>query len=450
VINQRPSDIGARVREAIAAIDATAATRLLEDVVAIPSPTGQEVRLAAHIADRLRSRGIDARVQRLAGEQANVIAELGSEASGPTHLLYGQLDTAFSGDVTRDRVLTGGEERPEFLTTPRLSGDWLSGNGAENPKGYLVAAITAFEALAQTGCLANSRLVLGLCAGGMPSFPGREGEVAAGDRRFGIGCRALLDGIGAVDAAVLGKPGFAVGWQEVGIAIYRIRVAGDLDYTGIRHRSSGTSSVLNAARVVEELEGWFPEYSSAFATTATTPQGAVVAISGGDPERPAFLPASSDIYVDLRVPPGRTLAEVGDALEVCLNRIRATHDVTLTAQLLYGVPGATTDPNHPVVRCAIKAWETMTGQPHQPRSGTSGYTDAVTLRLAGVPTARIGMPRPDDPSPDAARFSMGRVHIPSILTLSEWLVRTLLLLDDDPRSQPPPTNHRQPTPEPNA
>jgi acetylornithine deacetylase/succinyl-diaminopimelate desuccinylase-like protein len=439
VISQ-PHDVDGRVRDALAAIDPAAATRLLEEVVRIPSPTGQEARLAAHLADRLSSQGIDARVQPISGSQANVIAELPSGGSAPTYLLYGQLDTAFTGDIAHDRVLTGGQQRPEFATLPQLSGDWLSGNGAENPKGYLVAAITAFEALAQAGGLANSRVILGLCAGGMPSFPSGDHEARGDACQFGIGCRALLGELGTVDAAVLGKPGFAAGWEEVGIAIYRIRVEGDLDYTGIRHRSSNRSAIRMAAHIVEELERWFPEYSKTFATGGTRPQGAVVAIHGGDPQRPAFLPASSDIWVDLRVAPGYSLAQITAALEGCLDRARSAHNAIVTAQLLYGIPGATTDPGHPVVQSAIQAWEWMTGRPHQPRSETSGYTDAVTLRLAGVPTARVGMPRPVDPSPDAARFSMGRVHIPSILTLSEWLVRTFVLLDDPRRPPRPLTN----------
>jgi acetylornithine deacetylase/succinyl-diaminopimelate desuccinylase-like protein len=440
VTSQRSSAVESRVRDTVAAIDPDAATRLLEEVVGIPSPTGQESRLAAHLAHRLRLHGLDARVQPIRGTQANVISELPAGDSARTHLLYGQLDTAFTGDVAHDRVLTGGQQRPEFATLPRRSGDWLSGNGAENPKGYLVAAITAFEALARSGCLTNSRVVLGLCAGGMPSFPIGDDEIGADDRRFGVGCRALLDELGAVDAAVLGKPGFAAAWEEVGIAIYRVRVEGDLDYTGIRHRSSSRSAIVMAARVVEEIEHWFPEYSQAFATGGTRPQGAVVAIRGGDPKRPAFLPALCEVWVDLRVAPGRSLDETTTALEACLDRARDAHGAIATAQLVHGIPGAATDPGHPVVRCAIEAWESMTGRPHQPRSETSGYTDGVTLRLAGVPTARVGMPRPVDPDPDAAQFSMGRVHIPSMLKLSEWLVRTFVLLDDPRRWPPPLTN----------
>jgi acetylornithine deacetylase/succinyl-diaminopimelate desuccinylase-like protein len=425
----RSADADERVRRALAAIDADAATRLLEDVVGIPSPTGQEARLASHIAARLRTRGVDARVQTVRGEQANVIADLPCDDSASTCLLYGQLDTAFTGDATDDGLLTGSQHGAEFIPAPTLRGDWLSGNGAENPKGYLVAAVTAFEALHRAGCLTASRLVLGLCAGGMPAFPAQFDNTACA-QGFGVGCRALLGELGGIDAAIVAKPGFAVSWEEVGIAIYRVRVAGDLDYTGVRHRSSGTSAIRMAARVVEELERWFPEYSKDFATAETRPQGAVVAIRGGDPERPAFLPASSDVYIDLRVAPGCALAEVSAALERCLDGVRKAHGASVTAQLLHGTPGASTDPSHPVVRCAIAAWESMTGEPHQPRTATSGYTDAVTLRLAGIPTARVGMPRPTDPDPAAAGFSMGRVHIPSMLTLTEWLVRTLVLLDD--------------------
>jgi acetylornithine deacetylase/succinyl-diaminopimelate desuccinylase-like protein len=424
-----------RLRSALDAIDAAAARRLLEAAVAIPSPSGNEAPLAEFLVDTLRDRGLEARLQQLSGTQANVIAELpSSKGRARTHLLYGQLDTVFSGDAERDDRLTGGDRAPEFGTEPRNVGDWLLGVGAENPKGYLVAAITAFDALARARVPLRSNVILGLCAGGMPALPGvHHGKADVG---FGIGCRALVADLGAIDAAVVPKPGFAVGHEEVGIAIYRIVVGGDLGYTGIRHHTAGVNALAAAAHVVDELEQWFPTYTTLFETDGTKPQGAVVAVTGGDPERPAFLPATCEIYIDLRIAPGRTITDVEKALDSRLEEAQARHGVALQRELLFGAPGAVTDPEQAVIRCAVTAWEQMTGLVHEPRRATSGYTDAVTLRLAGIPTARVGMPRPTADAADANRFSMGRVHVPSILTLAQWLVRTLILLDDESGGEP--------------
>ena len=41
----------------------------------------------------------------------------------------------------------------------------------------------------------------------------------------------------------------------------------------------------------------------------------------------------------------------------------------------------------------MRAWEFVENKKHVPRTGTSGATDAKFLRAAGIPTARLGMPR---------------------------------------------------------
>jgi LytS/YehU family sensor histidine kinase len=41
----------------------------------------------------------------------------------------------------------------------------------------------------------------------------------------------------------------------------------------------------------------------------------------------------------------------------------------------------------------VAAWESVAGLPHEPILRNSGATDANVLRMRGVPTARVGMPK---------------------------------------------------------
>jgi acetylornithine deacetylase/succinyl-diaminopimelate desuccinylase-like protein len=74
---------------------------LLAQMVAIPSPTGQEQALAELVVSHLQEKGVRAEVQPIEGELANAVARHGrAEKVFPRLLLYAPLDTAFSGEPT--------------------------------------------------------------------------------------------------------------------------------------------------------------------------------------------------------------------------------------------------------------------------------------------------------------------------------------------------------------
>lgn len=399
---------------ALAELERLDAAGLVAELIETPSPTGGEQAVAELLAGRFRAAGLPAAVQPVGAESANVV--VGAEPDGrPRLLLYGQLDTTFTGDPDEDRPLLAGRADPEFRPVAVRSGDWMLGLGAENPKGYLAAGVLALLALAAAGSPRNLQLVGGFCAAGMPALP----------LGFGRGVRALLAEAAPVTAAIVPKPGFAASWEEVGIAVYRLTVQGTVGYTGIRGYEPEENTVAQAARVVRALERWFADYSDRFATPYCRPRGAVVAFRGGDPARPAFWPETCTIDVDLRLPPGVPVERVDQELRQEVVRIVAHLGVAVSVERLWAMPGGATDPQTPVVRSAVAAWEDLTHRTHEPRTATSGYTDAAVLRAAGVDTVRVGMPRP--PQRDGAPpFSMGAVHLPSLLTLAEWLVRTVI------------------------
>jgi acetylornithine deacetylase/succinyl-diaminopimelate desuccinylase-like protein len=415
---------GTAVAGALAELARLDAAELVAELIETPSPTGAERPLAERLAARLRAAGLPAAVQPVGGESANVV--VGAAPDGrPRLLLYGQLDTTFTGDADQDRPLLAGRSDPEFRPAAVRSGDWMLGLGAENPKGYLAAGVLALVALAAAGPPRNVQVVAGFCAAGMPALP----------LGFGRGVRALLAGIAPVSAAIVPKPGFAASWEEVGIAVYRLTVQGTVGYTGIRGYGPDENTVARAARVVAALEHWFADYGDRFTTPYCRPRGAVVAISGGDPARPAFWPETCTIDVDLRLPPGVPVERVDDELRAEVERIVGRLGVAVTVERRCAVPGAATSPDAPVVRSAVAAWEDLTRRTHEPRTATSGYTDAVALRAAGVDTVRVGMPRPPRRA-GGPPFSMGAVHLPSLLTLAEWLVRAVTTYDQHEGAHP--------------
>ncbi|HYH92150.1 MAG TPA: M20/M25/M40 family metallo-hydrolase [Candidatus Saccharimonadales bacterium] len=420
-----PADLGAAVDRARSTLDDAAIAELLLGMVAIASPTGEEAPLARFVADHLSRAGVEAEVQSLGeGDQANLVGRLAGAGDGPTLLVYAALDTAFSGDLEEDRPFLGDTPRADFALPPSRDGSFITGLGAENPKGFAAAGIAALEAIARADAPLRGEVVLMLASGSMPD-DARPGH--------GTGIRHFLEGSTPPDFAIVLKPGYAVGYEEVGLAWFRIIVHGAVNYTGIRHKGPYRNPILGAARVVLALEAWFAEYSARHTDGLVAPQGSINAIRAGAAGRAAFVPATCEIDVDLRVGPRSTPDTVEAELREAIEAIRAddpTLEVTLERRVAF--PGTSTDPSSWIVRSLTQAWEEREGREHAPLARGSGATDAAILRSAGIPTARIGLPPPSAPNP-ASGFSMGYVDAASVHRLADVLVQAVIDTTGRPR-----------------
>jgi succinyl-diaminopimelate desuccinylase len=409
---------------ACAEIDDERLAELCLEMTAIPSPTGEELELATYLARRLRSAGLEGTVQPVDGRQANAIGRLRGSGDGPELLVYAPIDTAFAGVAAEDGPWLGECPRADFSLPPRREGTKVIGLGAENPKGFATCAVAAAEAVARAGVPLRGDLVVALASGSMP-IGGRP----VSDRRnlgFGSGITHLLEHGTTPDFAIVLKPGYSVVHEEVGLAWFRLTVRASVGYTGARHKGPYRNAIVDAATVVGMLEPWFAEYTRANASGQVAPQGAVNAIAGGHPDRAAFNPATCEIFVDLRVSPRTSLRGVAGQLERALDRMRAADPgLDVTAELTAGLPGTHTEPESWIVRSLIRAWEDREQREHKPASGGSGATDGTILRGHGIPTARIGLPPPETPSPYPG-FSMGVVDTGSMRRLTEVLVRAIV------------------------
>lgn len=313
---------------------------------------------------------------------------------------------------------------------------FVVGLGAENPKGYVASIIVAAEAVARAGIPLKGDLVVGLGAGGMPT------NVPAGrmsPRRNlgqGVGCAYMLEQGVRGDFAVIAKPGWTVSWEEVGLCWFRVEVGGILGYTGTRHILPYKNPIVAAARVIDALEEWFHEYTGRNTSGLVAPQGSIGAIEGGWPHKPAFIPAACHVYVDLRVSPRTTPSEVKHQFGQAIDHIKhALPGVDLRWEMILAIPGTTTDPDNWIVQSTMRGWEVLEGKSHTPEGNKSGATDANILRGWGIPTARIGMPRPSRSGPFAGQFSMGVVSAESMQRLAKLLAYVIVDTCTRPRQE---------------
>jgi len=423
------------VEAAWASIDRDDVARLLVEMVNIPSPPGEERPLAEFIAAHLSERGVRARCQLLDDRQANAVGVYPGQGGGGDLLLYAPIDTAFTGTEADDLPWTGPRLRADLVPVAAVQDGFVVGLGAENPKGYAACVIAAAEAIARAGVPLRGDLLVGLGAGGMPANAPAGGR---GRRNVaqGVGCAHMLEQGVRGDFAVIAKPGWTVSWEEVGLCWFRVDVKGILAYTGMRHILPYRSAIVAAGEVAQALERWFPEYAARNTSGYVAPQGSIGAIVGGWPHKPAFAPAVCQLYVDLRVSPRTSPSDVKAQFAEAIEGIRRAHPhVELDWEMILGIPGSHSDPDGWIVRSTIRGWEALEGRAHVAERGKSGATDANILRQWGVPTARIGMPRPTRPAPFAGQFSMGVADLDSAHTLIRLLVQVAVDTCTRPRGE---------------
>lgn len=410
------------ISQAVGTIDSSAITSLLAGIVNIPSPSGSERELAEYLVACYRKFGINGRYQAIDEKQGNAIGRLPGSGGGAALMLYSMIDTPFTGNEEIFRTYL---DSPDWGIPAIVENGIVIGHGAENPKAYIICELLAAKAIVDAGIPLNGDLILAHCAGGIPSNArdnsGRQ-NIAQG-----IGCSYLLEQGIHTDYAVICKPGWAVAWEEVGVAWFKVTVAGKMQYTGVRqfpHYSIYRNSILDAIPVLEGLEKWFANtYNSRNTSGLCAPQGSIGAIQGGFPYMPIFTPPAVEIYIDLRISPRTPPLEVQRQLEECLDEIRAGHpglDIRCEPTLL--LPGASTDPGEWIVQSGMRAWEWLESKPHQAILNTAGVTDASILRNRGIRTARIGMPPPTKPIPAYSGISMGFADSSSMLQLIKLLI----------------------------
>lgn len=410
------------VRAAVSRIDTDRLAELVMGLTDIPSPTGHEAPAANWLAEQLEQSGLEAAMQPLQLPQANARGRLEGDGTGPTLLLYAPIDTLTTGDERHDLPWVGAW-RDDLVARAQRHGNLVRGLGASNPKGHAACVVAAVEAIAGAGVPLRGDLLAGFGAGGMPTNA-IDGDTNAHTGQ-GVGCSFLLEQGVWPDAAVIAKPGWAVSWEEVGLAWFDIWVEGIHTYVGSRHRLPYRNPIVDAAEVIVRLERWFESYAQRHEGGLVRPQGIIGAIEAGWMRMASVTPATCRFRVDLRLSPSTSPAAARRELRKALDAIVADLPGTsVRVEPVLSIPGTSTPPDHWVVAALTGAWEAVAGRRHVAAGGTSGATDANILRSRGVPTARVGMPKVETaPWPIDFQAGMNTVDLIEMGRLTETLVR---------------------------
>jgi succinyl-diaminopimelate desuccinylase len=366
---------------------------LLVEMVSINSSTGHEIELVEFLDRWCRTNDLKTTIDRGPGNGASLIIELPGIAplESPTVLVYAPLDTAESVDSNQDVPWFGSLAAVQAWREAKVHGDEVAGVGAENPKGFALAALMAITAAKRSSLRLKGTLRIALCGGSMPTLGLSPSELGMGSGLL----RLLQRGLTA-DYAVSCKPGWTVAHEEVGLVWLRVRVTGRQAYVGFRHKGQYDNPIGRAGRLAADLDEWFIKYAKAETSGIVAPQGVVAAVRAGALERSAFVGEVCDLYLDVRVSPRRTPIEVARLVERRVAGTLADLDPQLwSVKTVACIPSSITPETSPIIQSARKAWQQLEGSAHKPIFNTSGASDTCILRTWGIPTARVGMPSRD-------------------------------------------------------
>jgi len=307
---------------------------LLENLVGIPSASGDEQAISDHLAGLLAAEGFD--VHRQGG---NLWFELGTR--GPRLLLVSHLDTVPACEGWTQDALK-----------PWWSGERLYGLGANDAKGCVAALVLAAVALREDAGDLEARAVFAF---------------TTGEEVGGKGIQELLPVLGKLDAAVVGEPtGLRICSAQRGMLILKCTARGEAAH--VAHAHLGDNAIHKAARDVTKLGGMRFEPHVLLGET----RAQVTTVAGGRARNQ--VPDTCEFFVDLRTTPNLSHADLVSRIAGELES-----DVAVHSDRYLAVATPVTDP---VVRAALQA------------SGNTGSIGSATASdwafLAPLPAVKAG------------------------------------------------------------
>jgi acetylornithine deacetylase/succinyl-diaminopimelate desuccinylase-like protein len=352
------------------------------DAVSIPSFTGEEQAMAEWIAGELDALGLGVQLQQVEDGRANVLATRAGTGGGKTLMFNGHVDTSYSGREPWSQGVEGfqpaGVERDGRI--------W--GLGISNMKGALACYLAALDALRGEE-LAGDVLVAAVC-GEIEKTQYGDAQ-GASYRGYAAGTRHLVTHGGVADMCLLGEPTEGkVVLGHFGSLWARIGVGGDFVHTAFSEGRA--NSVLRMGELLEPIRVWCERWAAdeANAYRGVPAIASVGAVRGGFEWRLSRTPQRTSVFLDVRVPPTRPMAEARRAVLDLARELESAHpDWEIDAEVYVTSPGAEIDEGHELVAALDEAHEAVFGAAPG-RDVPRWFSDASALTAYGIPTVNYG------------------------------------------------------------
>jgi acetylornithine deacetylase len=353
------------------------------DAINIPSPTGEELRMAQYMQNALRQAGLQVTWQELEEGRANVVGRRIGSGGGRNLMFNGHMDTSNTG---REEFLTGIGYKPQAV----VKDGSIFGLGIYNMKGALVCYTHAVKALQRAGVELRGDVIIAAVAGEIEKtqweeFKGKE------YRGYGVGTHYLVNHGVLPDMCILGEPtDMHLVLEHFGSLWVRISCTGIYVHTAF---CDGCEE-MNSIRRMHELMGAILEWIGVWEKKAAYGgKKAIVnlgAIRGGHAWRASRTPEKTDLFLDVRVPPNISMNDARrDIQQVFLDLEKQHPDWGLEFETYVSVPGARIREDHEMIKALDTCHEHVMGKPPE-RDVVTWCSDASVLCRYGIETVNYG------------------------------------------------------------
>ena len=351
-----------------------------------PSFTGDEEAMARLVGVTFAGMGLQVQWQQVEEGRANVLGTWAGAGGGSSLMFNGHMDTSYSG---REPWL---KDVPGFQPKAFEADGRLYGLGVSNMKGALACYVEAVRALRDAGVTLRGDLLIAAVCGEIEKTQ-HGAAVGAEYRGYAAGSRYLVSHGGVADMCLLGEPTEGkVVLGHFGALWLRIRVHGDFIHTAFSEGRRDRNAILRMHDVVAAVREWIPAWENdpANAYRGTKAIVNVGAIEGGFGWRVSRTPHHTDLFLDVRVPPTKSMAvALREVLDFVRSLAERFPDYGLEAEVYVTAPGAEIDEEHELVGAVDAAHEQVFGARPE-RDVTRWFSDASALSRYGIPTLNYG------------------------------------------------------------
>lgn len=353
------------------------------DVINIPSPTGEELRMAEYMREKLTTLGLEVTWQEVEEGRANVVGRWKGAGRGRNLMFNGHMDTSNTG---REEFLTGIGYKPKAV----MQDGFLYGLGIYNMKGALVCYTHAVKALQRAGLRLKGDVIVAAVAGEIEKtqwgeYRGRE------YRGYGFGTHYLVNHGVLPDVCILGEPtDLNVVLEHFGSMWVRISCTGIYVHTAFCEGREEMHSIRRMHTLLNAILLWAEAWEQKAAYGGKKAIVNLGGIRGGHPWRASRTPERTDLFLDVRVPPTIAMNEARrDVQQMFLELQRQHPDWGLEFETYVSVPGAQISERHPMIRAIEANHERVLGKPPR-REVVTWCSDASVLSRYGIETVNYG------------------------------------------------------------
>jgi acetylornithine deacetylase/succinyl-diaminopimelate desuccinylase-like protein len=370
----------------VTAIDRQRLVEWASRAIAIPSFTGSEQAMAEFMAETFDELGLAVQWQQVEDGRANVVATVHGTGGGPALMFNGHMDTSYSGKESWLAHVPGFQPQP-FVREGRLYG-----LGISNMKGALACYVEALRALADAGVRLRGDVVVAAVCGEIEKAQFGDAQ-GAEYRGYATGSRHLVTYGGVADMCILGEPTegkVVVG--HFGSLWLRISTRGNFIHTAFSEGKRDENSILRMRAVLDAVLEWIPVWEN---DPRNSYRGAkaivnVGALQGGFGWRVSRTPHRTDLFLDVRVPPGKPMPVARrQVLDFVRELSERYPEYGIESEVYVTAPGSEIAEAHPLVAAIDESHAEVFGSAPE-RDVTRWFSDASVLTRYGIETVNYG------------------------------------------------------------